>query len=74
MDRQYMVLAAMAFELVGVIWVMSLIGRYFDEQQHWPGYALAVGALIGFSAWIFHLIVVLRTLAKDEENRDTKPK
>lgn len=71
MNRQLLVFGAMGFECVGLVTVCVLIGRYFDSKYGWGGLGAAAGALIGTSAWITHLVVVMRNLAKDEESGDT---
>lgn len=72
MNRTYALLVALAFECVGLVTVLVLAGRYFDEQYGWGGKGAAAGAVIGVIGWVTHLIVVLRQLAKEEENGDTK--
>lgn len=72
MNRTYALLVALAFECVGVVTALVLIGRYFDSKYGWSGMGAAAGAIIGVIGWVTHLIVVLRQLAKEEESGDTK--
>jgi uncharacterized membrane protein YqjE len=73
MNRAYAMMAALAFECVGLVTVLVLLGQYFDRTYGWGGMGAAGGAVLGVVGWVSHLIVVLRQLAKDEENGDTKP-
>lgn len=56
-----------AFELTGLIIVFLYVGKYFDEKYELNGIAIAIGVLLAFAIWIFHLI----TLVKKWEKQDS---
>lgn len=72
MNRTYALLTALAFECVGLVTALVLFGRYFDDKYGWDGMGAAGGAIIGVIGWVTHLVVVLRQLAKEEEDREKK--
>jgi len=68
MDRKTAVLMAMGFEMVGLVGVLSFIGRWFDNTYSWGGLGTAGGAVIGVIAWMIHLFVLLKSFEKDSSN------
>lgn len=69
MNRTYALLSALAFECVGLVTALVLIGRYFDDKYGWSGKGAAAGAIIAVIGWVTHLIVVLRQLQKEEDSK-----
>jgi len=72
MNRTYAIMAAMAFECVGAVTALMWIGMKLDVQYGWKGMGALGGAFFGVAGWFLHLFLVLRQLAKQEENGDTK--
>ncbi|MEK7356195.1 MAG: hypothetical protein AAB250_07075 [Bdellovibrionota bacterium] len=72
MNRTYAIMAALAFECVGLVTVSMWLGLQLDEKYGWNGLGAMGGAIVGVVGWFTHLFVVLRQLAKAEEKGDTK--
>lgn len=68
MNKKILVFTAIGTECVALVTIFVLIGRWLDAKYGWGGKGAAFGAILGVSAWILHLVVLLKQLAKDEES------
>ena len=71
MNKKLLVFTAVGFECVGLVAGCVLLGRWLDARYGWNGMGAAFGAIFGVVAWITHLILLLRGLAKDENSGQT---
>jgi hypothetical protein len=67
------VFIAMGFECFGLITVCVLIGRWLDQKYGWGSLAAGLGAFVGLSAWVAHLLLLLKSLAKSGDSGHTGP-
>ena len=61
----------MGFECVGLITACLFIGRWIDTKYGTGSLAGGLGAMLGFVAWITHLFVMLKSLAKTHDSSHT---
>ncbi len=73
MNTKAYVFIGMGFELVGAVMAFLWIGQYLDEHQGWGGMGAAGGIVVAFIGWITHLLIVVRTLAKDTKEEQIGP-
>ena len=61
----------LGFELVVLVLAMLWIGGKIDQAYGWNGLAAAFGMIIALISWITHLLIVVRSLAKDPKAGDS---
>ena len=66
-NSKYMILLALTMELVTMEVALIFTGSWLDQYMSWPGYGVMLGAIIGFAAWVFHLVVVLKKLEGENQ-------
>ena len=66
MDRKYMILIGLGFELVALTIAMVYIGSIADKKYALGGMGVAGGAVFGLVGWLVHLIAVMQKLEKSE--------
>ena len=62
MDRKYVVLIGLGFELVGLTLAGLYVGSLADQNYNWGGLGVVSGAVVALIAWLGHLIAVVRKL------------
>jgi hypothetical protein len=73
MNNKNAVFIALGFECFGLIAACVLIGRWLDQKYGWGSLGAGLGAFVGLSAWILHLLLVLKNLAKSKDSGNTGP-
>lgn len=73
MDRKAAVFIAMGFECFGLVAACVLIGRWIDQKYGSGSLWTGMGALVGVTAWVTHLLVLLKQLAKKQDPGHTDP-
>jgi hypothetical protein len=61
-NNKYLAMATIGTELVGIIVVLVIAGRYLDATYHLGGIATAGGVVFGFAAWLVRIIFYLKRL------------
>ena len=72
-QNPYIIFSAMGFELVGVMGIAVILGKYTDEQMGWNNSALIVYSLLGLIIWFYHFVLLLKKIEsrnKDENSRN----
>ena len=61
----------LGFELVVLVLAMLWIGGKIDTHFGWNGLAAAFGMILALISWVTHLLIVVRSLAKDSKASDS---
>lgn len=66
MDKKWVVFTGIGFELVGLVVAAIIVGGMLDHHFALSGFATAGLILIATGGWIYHLIILLQKVRKDE--------
>jgi hypothetical protein len=66
MNRKYALLLGLTMELVALELGLIYAGSWADQKLGWPGYGVMIGAFVGFSMWVLHLVIALKSDDGDE--------
>lgn len=71
------VFVGIGMELVAIELTLIFIGYQIDQKMAWPGLALACGAILGLTIWLYHVIKLLRSYSEgtdsDENEESLEP-
>lgn len=72
MDRKILIFMSIGFECVLLVGGFILLGRWLEEKYGWGNLGTAMGALLGVTAWIIHLIALFKQLNKPTDVKSDK--
>ena len=71
MNPKAFIFIGMGFELVAAVLGFLWLGEKLDHNFGWKGMGAALGIVLAMIGWITHLLIVVRSLAKDGKSGDS---
>jgi predicted tellurium resistance membrane protein TerC len=70
--HRYLIFASIGFELLGIMLASIYLGQTIDEHYQTKGVALIALMFIGLASWLFHVIMLLRQIEKNQPKSDSE--